>query len=193
MVLAVDECVLNVTTALKANGDMWTNSILVLSNDNGGWVGYGGLNSPYRGHKTTLWEGGIRGLGLIVAPGRLGPAAAHAAAAMPLAATPLAAPPLRYEGLFHVTDWMPTLVSAAGGSIASLDQRRFGGIDGVDAEVVSSRDVDVRVGMDGGKLGVEPVQEGIAVRLGVACSSFVQRGRGARLTEVIFDFASQAP
>ena len=36
---------------------MGDNTVLVLSNDNGGWCGYGGLNHPYRGHKTTLVGG----------------------------------------------------------------------------------------------------------------------------------------
>ena len=126
MVSVVDECIANVSAALKANADMWYNTILVLSNDNGGWVGYGGLNTPYRGHKTTLWEGGIRGLGLVVAPGRLGRARLG-----PSAAT-TAGGRVRFNGLFHVTDWLPTLVTAAGGSITGLDPGRFGKIDGVD-------------------------------------------------------------
>ena len=75
----MDECVLNVTAALKAN-QMWANTLLVLSNDNGGWTGYGGLNVPYRGHKTQLWEGGIRGLGIVVAPGRLNAGTRYGAA-----------------------------------------------------------------------------------------------------------------
>ena len=111
MVSVVDECVRNVTEALKANGGMWADTIFVLSNDNGGWAGYGGLNAPYRGHKTQLWEGGIRGLGIVVAPGRL---PAHA----------------RYAGLMHVTDWLATFVSAAGGDLPDLGAR-FAGVDGV--------------------------------------------------------------
>ena len=104
MVAVVDECLSNVTNALKVNGNMWVNTILVVSNDNGGWTGYGGLNTPYRGHKTQLWEGGIRGIGFIVAPGRLRPNG-------------------RYGGLMHVTDWLPTFVNAAGSSVASLGPR----------------------------------------------------------------------
>ena len=110
MVSVVDECLSNVTAALKSNANMWANTVLVVSNDNGGWAGYGGLNTPYRGHKTQLWEGGIRGIGFVVAPGRLSPG--------------------RYGGLMHVTDWLPTFVSAAGGSVTSLGPR-FDGIDGV--------------------------------------------------------------
>ena len=110
MVAAVDESIGNVTTALRTH-DMWTNSVLVVSSDNGAWVGYGGLNTPYRGGKLSYWEGGIRSIGFIVAPGRLSPAA--------------------YHGLFHITDWLPTLVTAAGGSLGKLGPA-FQGIDGVD-------------------------------------------------------------
>lgn len=97
-----------------------------------------GLNYPYRGHKTTLWEGGMRALGLIYAPGLL-PLPAHAGAGRrtwpgldpPGSATaPIAG--TAFTGLFHVTDWMPTLIRAA----ANVDVRSLGsqfhGIDGVD-------------------------------------------------------------
>lgn len=47
MVSVVDEALANVTNALRAKA-MWPNSITVLSNDNGGWIGYGGINYPYR-------------------------------------------------------------------------------------------------------------------------------------------------
>ena len=54
MVSAMDAAIGNVTDALKAH-NMWQNGVFVISNDNGGWLGYGGLNYPYRGDKTTLW------------------------------------------------------------------------------------------------------------------------------------------
>ena len=110
MVSVVDECLANLTGALRGAG-MWANTVLVVSNDNGGWMGYGGLNTPHRGHKTTLWEGGVRGLGFIVAPGRLTAGA-------------------KYGGLFHVTDWLPTLVGAAGAAAGRLGEP-FAALDGV--------------------------------------------------------------
>jgi len=111
MVSAVDEGVANITAALEAKR-MGDNTILVLSNDNGGWCGYGGLNYPYRGHKTTLWEGGVRGLGFVWSPGRIKGGT-------------------RFGGLFHVTDWLPTLVAAAGADAAALG-KQFASLDGVD-------------------------------------------------------------
>ena len=55
MVSAMDSTIGNVTDALKA-AKMWNNTVFVISNDNGGWLGYGGLNFPYRGDKTTLYD-----------------------------------------------------------------------------------------------------------------------------------------
>lgn len=111
MVSVVDEAVGNLTRSLKKLG-MWNDTVLVVSNDNGGWRGYGGINYPYRGHKTTLWEGGIRGIGTITAPGRITPGT-------------------RTSSLMHVSDWLPTLVTAGGGNVADLGSG-FSGLDGID-------------------------------------------------------------
>ncbi len=51
-------------------------------------------NLPLRGHKTQVYEGGIRTPGVVSWPGRLGPGEIH---------TPL-----------HAVDWMPTLCALAG-------------------------------------------------------------------------------
>lgn len=112
MVSAVDEALANVTGALRAHG-MWQNSVLVVSGDNGGWVGYGGLNTPFRGHKATMWEGGVRALGLVVAPGRIARGAS-------------------FPHLVHVTDWLPTLVRAASGHGVRALGRAYAKLDGVD-------------------------------------------------------------
>eukprot|EP01043_Picozoa_sp_COSAG02_P017874 COSAG02_NODE_820_length_16798_cov_10.212887_7_plen_350_part_00 len=124
--------------------------------DNGGWLGYGGLNFPYRGDKTTLyalyptlsvlapigidlmshclhrWEGGLRGLSWIVAPG-------------------LIAPGTVYQNLFHVTDWLPTLAAAAGIDLTSSAGAGFDAIDGVShwlalTSTAVSRPTNVRKG-----------------------------------------------
>ena len=55
MISAMDAAIGNVTGALKSN-KMWGQTIFVISNDNGGWLGYGGINYPYRGHKTTMYD-----------------------------------------------------------------------------------------------------------------------------------------
>ena len=110
MVSAMDSAVGNLTQALKDKG-IYNNTIIVISNDNGGLSqGYGascsplpapstcgGLNYPYRGYKSSYWEGGVRGTGMIRIP-------------------ELADAAYRYQGMFHVSDWYPTLVSAAAAS-----------------------------------------------------------------------------
>ena len=52
---------------------------------------------PLRGRKDTLYEGGVRVVGLVAAPG------------LGLARGTL------YPGLVHVTDWFSTFLSLAGG------------------------------------------------------------------------------
>uniref|UniRef100_V5ID93 Putative arylsulfatase j-like protein n=2 Tax=Ixodes ricinus TaxID=34613 RepID=V5ID93_IXORI len=87
------------------------NTILVFTTDNGGAAGgvddSAGSNWPLRGSKATLWEGGVRGVSFIWSPLIRKPRVAHQ--------------------LMHVSDWLPTLYSAAGGSVSDL-----GDIDGVD-------------------------------------------------------------
>jgi arylsulfatase A len=55
-------------------------------------------NRPFRGHKRTLWEGGIRVPGLVYWPGTIKGGIAGAE-------------------VVHLTDLMPTLVAAAGGRV----------------------------------------------------------------------------
>ncbi|XP_069692179.1 arylsulfatase B-like isoform X1 [Periplaneta americana] len=96
----LDESVGRVVKALQANG-MLENTVIVFMSDNGAptesvvkyqnW----GSNYPLRGLKTTHWEGGIRVPAVIWN---------HQLAR-------------RVSGeLFHVTDWLPTLLAVAGGS-----------------------------------------------------------------------------
>lgn len=68
---------------------------MVFTTDNGGIPLFGGYNWPLRGFKTTLWEGGVRGVGFV--HGKMVEKKAR-----------------KCKELLHVTDWFPTLSAIAG-------------------------------------------------------------------------------
>ncbi len=99
MVRALDRSVGRVMDKLEAEG-LADNTIVVFSSDNGGagYIGLPEVNSPYRGWKITLFEGGIRVPMFVKWPNRI--------AAGTRVETPVA----------HI-DVMPTLAAAAGASL----------------------------------------------------------------------------
>ncbi|XP_046736240.1 arylsulfatase B isoform X1 [Diprion similis] len=104
MLSKLDDSVGAVVEALRQRG-MLHNSIIVFSTDNGGPAAGFNLNAasnwPLRGVKNTLWEGGVRGTGLLWSP--------------------LLERPGRVSNqLFHITDWLPTLLAASGGDLSQL-------------------------------------------------------------------------
>ncbi|RUS90319.1 hypothetical protein EGW08_001917, partial [Elysia chlorotica] len=121
MVSALDDAVGDVYDTLNRRG-MLANSIIVFTTDNGGPAnGYdnnAANNFPLRGLKNSLWEGGVRGVGLVHSPllSRQGYVS---------------------NQMLHVCDWLPTLVSAAGGR-SLLDETAP--LDGVDAWAMLSHD-----------------------------------------------------
>merc|ERR1711970_1131066 len=60
MVSALDEFIGNVTNAFKTE-NMLDETLIVFTTDNGGQTIYGSRNTPLRGRKDTLYQGGIRG------------------------------------------------------------------------------------------------------------------------------------
>ncbi|XP_045494398.1 arylsulfatase B-like isoform X1 [Colias croceus] len=76
------------------------NTIIVFISDNGaptvGQFSNWGINLPFRGRKQTPWEGGVR---------------------VPAFIWHASLKPKVYDGLMHITDWMPTLLAASGGEI----------------------------------------------------------------------------
>ncbi|XP_061179842.1 arylsulfatase B-like [Saccostrea echinata] len=106
MVTAMDEAIGNITNALKTKG-MFNDTLIIFTSDNGGWVTYAGNNYPLRGGKTTLFEGGTRATAFISGAG-------------------IQKTNSVYNGIIHAVDWMPTVLSAAGGipdpSLDGIDQ-----------------------------------------------------------------------
>ncbi|XP_066993734.2 arylsulfatase B [Anabrus simplex] len=112
MVAKLDESVGRVVRALQKRG-MLQDSIIVFLADNGaptvGIYPNWGSNYPFRGVKETLWEGGVRGVALLWSAN-------------------LQNVPRVSNQLMHITDWLPTLYSAAGGNGQSLEKK----MDGLD-------------------------------------------------------------
>ena len=71
MVSALDDAVGSIYDSLKQSG-MLENSIIAFTTDNGGPANGFDFNAasnfPLRGVKATLWEGGVRGVGLLHSP-----------------------------------------------------------------------------------------------------------------------------
>ena len=68
MVAALDDSVRVVVDALKKKG-LYENSVIIFTTDNGAAAGgldqSAGSNFPLRGVKNTLWEGGVRAVGVV--------------------------------------------------------------------------------------------------------------------------------
>ncbi|XP_023030806.1 arylsulfatase B [Drosophila willistoni] len=102
MVSKLDESVGIIVDQLRRS-NMLENSIIVFATDNGGAAEGFNLNFasnyPLRGVKNTLWEGGVRGVGLLWSQRYL-------------------KRPRVAEQTMHITDWLPTFVEVAGGKEA---------------------------------------------------------------------------
>lgn len=119
MLSKLDDSVGEVVKALAKNR-MLEDAIIVFSTDNGGPAAGFNLNAasnyPLRGVKNTLWEGGVRGAGL-------------------LWSLKLQKPQRVATQLMHVSDWLPTLWKAAGGEDGTFN------IDGIDIWEALSKDI----------------------------------------------------
>mmetsp|Transcript_12874 Transcript_12874/g.16922 ORF Transcript_12874/g.16922 Transcript_12874/m.16922 type:complete len:590 (+) Transcript_12874:75-1844(+) len=91
MLLATDKMFDHLIETLKSK-DMYDNTYIIVASDNGGCTYYQGQNYPLRGEKNTLYEGGVRVNAFIHSP-----------------LIPQANRGHTYTGLFHVTDWLPTI------------------------------------------------------------------------------------
>lgn len=77
MVRAIDRSVGRLMEKLEDEG-LAENTVIVFSSDNGGagYIGLPDINAPYRGWKTTMFEGGIRVPMFVRWPGRIAPGTA---------------------------------------------------------------------------------------------------------------------
>ena len=107
MVSAVDAAVGQVVSASR-HAHFGSRTLVVFHSDNGGVVG---RNGRLRGGKFGLWEGGVRVTAFLGGPllhGRHGEAGRV------------------WRGLGHVSDLLPTLLSAAGGTLPDANDGRGG-------------------------------------------------------------------
>jgi arylsulfatase A-like enzyme len=108
MLAAMDEQIGRIVQAVDHRG-MRSQTLFIFSSDNGGPTALGGTNTPLRGAKGTLYEGGTRVTAFAHWQGVIAPAG-------------------HVQGLMHMVDWFPTLLNLAG---ASADGAKP--LDGVDA------------------------------------------------------------
>ena len=80
---------------LTLSSSLWEDTLMIVTTDNGGIPSVGGYNWPLRGHKASLWEGGLRGVGFV--HGKM-----------------LQKTGVKCRELLHVTDWYPTLLYLTG-------------------------------------------------------------------------------
>ena len=115
MILMLEESVSNITCTLQELG--WANNtVMVVLSDNGGDSrNIPGSNAPLRGSKNTLWNGGVRANCFI-----------HSEL------IPLRARGAKFEGLSHITDWLPTLMHVATNNTWSGTRINGEPVDGVD-------------------------------------------------------------
>ena len=95
------------TTGALAPGALYIDTRVVQ------WVG--GFNYPYAGLKTGGNEGGVRGPGFVVSERFIGKGGT------------------KFEGLFHIADWYPTLLSIVDKARKhENDHQILTGFDGID-------------------------------------------------------------
>jgi arylsulfatase A-like enzyme len=129
LVVGLDEAVKKIVSQMRSS--FGNNAILIVSSDNGGSPWFGGLNEPFRGSKSTPYEGGVHVPAFAVdfsfdhryfganTEDRTG---------------------RRFDGLVHISDWMPTLLT-----LANVDPHNFPkNMDGMDiSEHLKARPVSV--------------------------------------------------
>ena len=96
MVYDVDLAVDEIVKTLKET-QLYSDTLIVFTSDNGGAISHGASNFPLRGTKGTLFEGGTRVPTFLLGPPHLLPGRGQVS-----------------NVLLHISDWMPTLLKMAG-------------------------------------------------------------------------------
>uniref|UniRef100_A0A0N5BGH0 Sulfatase domain-containing protein n=1 Tax=Strongyloides papillosus TaxID=174720 RepID=A0A0N5BGH0_STREA len=99
MLSSMDEAIGNLVKYLKYR-NLYDDTIIIFTSDNGGSVQWGARNGPLRGEKDSLWEGGTKTNTFIHSPRYFKEFS------------------IRNE-LFHVVDWHATIIGMAGANIRS--------------------------------------------------------------------------
>uniref|UniRef100_A0A0N4ZDC2 Sulfatase domain-containing protein n=1 Tax=Parastrongyloides trichosuri TaxID=131310 RepID=A0A0N4ZDC2_PARTI len=117
MLSSMDEAIGGLIKYLKYK-NLYENSIIVFTSDNGGSVQWGARNTPLRGEKDTLWEGGTRTNTFIHSPKYFKEYTVK-------------------SELFHVVDWHATIIGMTGANI-----KRYG--DGINQwpSIISRKDTN---------------------------------------------------
>ena len=105
--LLADDVIGDIINKLKENDDVWENTLIVFTSDNGGDVANKGCNYPLRGTKGTLFDGNLRTIALV--SGGVIPEEQYGA---------------KRDELFSSLDWTPTLLKFANllGKISKPDE-----------------------------------------------------------------------
>merc|ERR1719412_2416444 len=96
MLYDVDIAIDEIVKSLK-DTNLYNDTIIVVTSDNGGAISHGASNYPLRGTKGTLFEGGTRVPTFVLGPPHLVPGRGQVS-----------------NVLLHISDWMPTLLKMAG-------------------------------------------------------------------------------
>jgi len=179
--MCVDEATANLTAALKSKR-MWDNTLLLWTSDNGGVLVEQGNNSPLRGGKATLFEGGLRVLSFV--SGGLLPATA----------------PRRLDSIISIADWYSTFAKLATGVEPRDPKAHMHGLPAID-----SRDVWPQLaggGSDKGAGGAtQQTSMGGAGRERSAIAAFSESGKvqgeeedgGGVRTELLLSYVAHTP
>jgi arylsulfatase B/arylsulfatase I/J len=108
MMQALDEGINNITMMLESKGYL-SNTVIILTTDNGGQTALGSSNWPLRGNKATVFEGGVRGFSFVWSK-------------------MLSKTNYDNSGLMHITDWYRTIVEGVAGLKMSDNETK--GLDG---------------------------------------------------------------